>query len=161
MLKNTFHIFIDGNTNASSFASIRKALKNLDGRQNNRHLLKILRSNSILFASHETVNHYNMDFIKWFEMLSQVRHCITHRRMMLDNDMLNNLPDCYKQYFEERNYDNKRVLYLKKDQGPQLLIRITEYMFFVYKSIVQTCYPSQLNLVDLEPLFTADSTDSP
>jgi hypothetical protein len=77
------NIFLNGNSDATSFESIRKELKNFKDRKNNKHLINILRSNCEVYALHEQDNIYDLHFGSWYDMFGEVRHCITHSRMII------------------------------------------------------------------------------
>jgi hypothetical protein len=156
--KSTFHLFVNVKSNSSTPASIRRSLKALNDRKNNRHLLGILRANSSIYAKHEKVNIYDRDFSEWFEMLGEVRHCITHMRMELTNDTINAMPKSFKLYFQSRPRDNGLLLFLEYDKCSELMSNIADYVFFVYKSIVETCSTDKVTFETIYPIFSYSQT---
>lgn len=136
-LNNNLHLFVDNKVNESTFSSIRKALKSLNDRKNNRHLIGILRANCPVFTKHITDNIYDIDFEEWYEMLSEVRHCITHNRTEITNEMQNAMPVYYKLYFKNVDYVKSKVVFVDFQKCSELLSKIADFIFFVFKSITE------------------------
>jgi hypothetical protein len=157
-IKSPFHLFLPSNSKTSSFKSIRVALKSLDDRKNNRHLIRIIRANSKVFADHETFNIHNIDYNDWFEMLGQIRHCITHMRMQLSADTTNTLPKCYSIYFAKRSYREIEFLFLDYGNCRNLLSDIAAYMLLIYKSLVETCFDHKIDFQVLTALFNESTS---
>lgn len=151
--KTTFGVFIDPKSNSSTFSSTRKALKTLSDRKNNKHLLGIIRSNSSVFREHEKENIYDLDFQKWYDMISEVRHCITHSRMQVTKEFSSSLPSCFTDYFEVKSYNNEDTLFLDYQHCSELLTRISDYMFLIFKAITEDCTSQPVNFASIQHII--------
>ena len=158
LTKSTFHLFVEGRTNSASFNSIRKALKLLDDRNYNRHLQRILRANSVVFARYEKENIYDIDYREWMEMLGLVRHCITHKRMEIADIELNQIKIQFDRYFHVRHENEQQLIFLQHDCCSNLLTNIADYVYFIYKSILDACYNQEVTLDTIWPILSHRET---
>jgi hypothetical protein len=136
-----------------SFADIRLALKGLNGRTNNRHLLNILRTNNRVFQQHESRNVYSTDFRKWFEMFSVVRHTITHQRMHTNKPINKSLKANFDKYFSIQQVNDERVMYTSVNATKEFLHILAGYMFFIYKAVVDVTQGCETSFETISHVF--------
>lgn len=152
-LSKTLHIQEDFSPKANTFASIRTALKILRERKNNRHLLKILRDNIPLFKEKELCNIYDFDFIEWYELISEVRHCVTHNRAKLTPVAKKALSGKTNDCFEIKIQDGYEFLFVTVDCCKQTISRIAEYIFFTHKAISEAAYNIKINFGSIQHIY--------
>ncbi|MBB6112527.1 hypothetical protein SAMN05421821_11962 [Mucilaginibacter lappiensis] len=155
-LKSSLQLFVNTNTNSSTFASIRKALKGFGERKNNRHLLSILRANASVFREFEKENIYDLDFEQWYEMLSEVRHCVTHSRSVVTPEIKKALPKCFNDFFEIKKYGEEEVIFVNESNGREIISRIADYIFLVYKAVAELCYETEINFHSIVPILNPE-----
>ncbi|SEO11446.1 hypothetical protein SAMN05192574_105356 [Mucilaginibacter gossypiicola] len=143
----------DYRSNKGTFVSIRKALKSLNNRTNNRHLTNIIRENSIPFCQNEKDNPFEINFNTWYEMLSEVRHCTTHRRMRLTSDIKHKLPVLFYDYMGIYKVGNAEYIYIEYEGCSKTLSMIAQYMFLIYKTVTDTCYGKTINFSHIQHIL--------
>jgi hypothetical protein len=151
-IKGGLNIFIDGN-NSSDFHSIRKALKSLNDRQNNKHLINLIRANSESFNLFEKTNLYDNDFCKWFQILGDVRNCITHNRMVANKELKVALGKYLKDYIITAEYSNQEYLFATPTMCRNLLSRMADYIYFCYKSVYEASYDQKVDFQSIDFLL--------
>lgn len=153
LLKGGLNIFIDNSTSVSDFQSIRKALKSLNDRQNNKHLIGLIRANCPAFKSFEKANIYDFDFAQWYQVLGDVRHCITHNRMVVNANLKTSLSKCFKDHLVTKIYLNNEYLYATPTMCRNLLSRIADFTFFCYKSVSEASYKHSVDFQNIDFLL--------
>jgi len=151
--KNSLQLFIDQRSNVSSTKSIRKALKTFSDRKNNRHLLNIIRSNCDIYSEYERSNIYDLDFGQWYEMFSEVRHCITHSKMAMTPELKDSHDAFFKKHFRIKKYDDKEILYIERLEALTLFSRIADFVLLIHKAISKECFQIDVNLESIKPIL--------
>ena len=141
-------------TTDTSASNVRLKLKQMKNRVNNVHLLNILRANIVQFKEHETQNLYDFDFETWYFILSEVRHCITHRRTKITQELRLLLEHPSNLYFNVLTTDQ---LFIKDSLCHELLQRIAEFTYLIYKTVAEECYNNRVSLSSISTLFESDS----
>ena len=125
------------------FSDVRLALKRMQGRTNNRHLLGILRENNLIFQYHEVNNVYDLNFNDWIEMISEVRHSITHNRTQLNTYLQNELPETFDRYFKVKQLNGETYIHTSVQDCKELLHTLGGYIFFIYKAVTDGTFGTQ------------------
>ncbi|MDB5056433.1 MAG: hypothetical protein JWM44_4483 [Bacilli bacterium] len=152
-IKGGLNIFVDNTSNTSDFKAIRKALKGLGDRQNNKHLIGIIRANCETFRSFETQNIHDIDFGKWYQILGEIRHCVTHSGMLVDSNLKHSLSKHLTGHVNTKVYQNKEYIYITPPMCRNLLSRIADFAFFCYKSTSEETYSQTVNFQNIEPIL--------
>ncbi|WP_179416155.1 hypothetical protein HDF19_08460 [Mucilaginibacter sp. E4BP6] len=139
------------NTDNTSFESVRAKLKRMKDRTNNHHLLSILRDNIKQFKENETHNLYDFDFTTWYFLISEARHCITHRRTKITKQLSSLLEHPCNIYFNI--IASEQVIFIQDHVCHELLKRIAEFIYLVYKTVSEVCYNDKVNLTSIYTLF--------
>jgi hypothetical protein len=153
LLNGGINIFIDASSNTSDFKSIRTALKSLNDRKNNKHLIGIIRANCETFRIFEKSNIYDLDFGQWYQILGEVRHCITHNGMVINNKLKPSLAKYFTDV-DTKIYLNKEFLYASPTMCRNLLSRIADFTFFCYKSVTEASYEGTVDFQTVEYLLS-------
>lgn len=151
-LNSNLTLPVDYKPKSASFSDIRLALKRLNGRTNNRHLLGILRKNSNTFQHYETTNIYNYDFEAWFEMFSEVRHSVTHGRLHFNTHLQPLLP-YFEKYFSVKVIEGEDLIFTNVYDSKEFLSNLGDYIFFVYKCVTDNTYNTDTKFSDISHIF--------
>jgi hypothetical protein len=154
-LKSPFHIFPEREKNVNTHKSVRKALKGLSERTNNRHLFNILRANNKTYSWHEKNNAYNIDFEQWYEMFSEIRHCVTHQRMKPDQTFPQNKLENFNRYMTIRPVDGMSYLFVTYEGYFALSSKLMDFIAFIYKAVSQDCNDGTIEYANLDKVFVS------
>ncbi len=116
----------------------RDSIRTIRGK-NNRDILSFLRKISPIFSSGELTNNENINLKEWYEVLSRVRHGITHanfkiiedNKFKLTSEQIKILNKYFPNEPKEKFYDLK----IDKESADKILNLMTEYGFFIFKSL--------------------------
>jgi hypothetical protein len=86
-------------------------------------------------------------------MFSEVRHCVTHSRMAITKDQQNRLPKCFENYFEIKTHGGVEVVYVTPYNTKEMISRIADYIFLIYKAVVETSSKTNVTFESIEPLI--------
>jgi hypothetical protein len=153
LLKGGLQIFIDNKTMNSDFESIRKALKSLNDRQNNKHLIGLMRANCEAFALYEKNNIYDVDFSLWYQTWGEVRHCVTHSGMVVNSNLKRSLPIHFQGYIDIIKHMDVEYLYMDGAMCRNLLSRIADFIFFCFKSVSEASYGNKIDFQSIDYLL--------
>ncbi|GAA4100454.1 hypothetical protein [Mucilaginibacter panaciglaebae] len=143
------------------FQNIRKALKRVKDRVNNRHLIDILRTNNTIFQAYEVNNIYNLNFKEWLDMFSETRHSITHYRMKLNNYLKDEIPDCFNNYFKIKVVEDEEYIFTGVNDCKEFLHILAGYVFFIYKSVTDGTFGTKTKFSTISHVFHDPYYNSP
>jgi len=113
-------------------------VRKINSGKNNSNYLNIIRRLSPDFRNAETNNNLNINLEQWFNVISTIRHSITHSESILENNELNKLKeDEFKilELFidlEDIGHGSKRMI-ISKYQADELMTFICNYSIQIFK----------------------------
>jgi hypothetical protein len=107
--------------------------------KNNVEILKFLRIINPDIEKAEKYNNRHIDFTQWFDVVSVVRHAITHSSSKIKKDIfgkltsykLQLLSNMFNGTFEQNDY----VLFIRTSDAKECLTFFAEYAFALYKQL--------------------------
>lgn len=157
-LKNTIAIFLLNNKNSIDPDKMQRFIskkgdgyepKNIDDYKeflnysyrdkNNRKLIKLISSISSEFSIILTDNNRSIEIVEWYEMLSEVRHAITHMNFTLKSTTVSNYSEIQKTYLYEffpvEKTKNGFRLRLNRKHAERIISMLAEYAFTIFKCL--------------------------
>lgn len=146
----TTNIFVTGEQKAMTIQSIRSALKTLNDRQHNKHLIRILRANCKHFDDHEESNLLGINYRHWFEMFGEVRDVVTHQRMEIHTPFNERYDTIRERYFGIELGKEISSLTITISGYRELMSVMAGYTTFIYAAVSKTIYGVEVDYYLLE-----------
>jgi hypothetical protein len=108
---------------------------------NNKELFKILHKINPDLSDSEIINNKDLNLKDWYQVISFVRHKITHSNnqvLKTDKDFRNlskNQKDYFKMFFIVEENNEKLIINLNREICRNNLYLIAEYAFLIFKSL--------------------------
>jgi len=87
-------------------------------------------------------------------MLGEVRHCVTHSRMVVSADFTADRIRCFSDFLSIRDYAGVKVLLIDYHGYSELFNKIVDYIGFIYKAVAEECYGHKVTFHTLEKILS-------
>lgn len=119
----------------TSFEEIRSTIKIIQG-SNNKGFIKALKKLSPYFKTHANKNIWNRNMGLWFNLISEIRHTVVHKRQTVDSSFLNFIKisgatNLFNEYFTISN----NTLSLTPYNASEVISNLFEYAHLIYKGL--------------------------
>lgn len=107
---------------------------------NNKGLIAIIRKVSPFFREFENKNIYNVKICEWFDLVSMIRHTLTHNRQALTPEFLQYINsrkanEMFDNQFKRRQVRNKICIYIETDRANDVINWLNTFAHFIFKAL--------------------------
>lgn len=112
--------------------------------KNNKRILWLFREISEFYQKHEKENILNYDFADWFDLISEIRHAITHNRQRFTDKVKSSISKdetriIFNRYFDQNKSVETGLIITNLQNTNETILLFNQFAFLIWKSLSIEC----------------------